>query len=168
MVPEPVAPTGDDEELLALADGLLEKVRAAFGTQAMHLGLEAIWLMLGAANRYFSAHEPWKLAKSESAADRARFGTVLYTTLEVVRIAALLVQPVMPESAGKLLDLLGQPSEQRMFTAVAGRLAPGRTLPAPSGVPALPAVRPADLPTAGPAVREPSPGPARRVLRRRA
>jgi methionyl-tRNA synthetase len=134
VVPEPVAPTGDDEELLALADGLLEKVRAAFGAQAMHLGLEAIWLMLGAANRYFSAHEPWKLAKSESAADRARFGTVLYTTLEVVRIAALLVQPVMPESAGKLLDLLGQPGEQRMFTAVAGRLAPGRTLPAPSGV----------------------------------
>ena len=134
LVPEPTAQAAEDEELLALADGLLEKVRAAFGAQAMHLGLEAIWLVLGAANRYFSANEPWKLAKSESAADRARFGTVLYTTLEVVRIAALLVQPVMPESAGKLLDLLGQPSEQRMFTAASQRLAPGLTLPAPSGV----------------------------------
>lgn len=134
VVPEPSAPTADDDELLALADGLLEKVRAAFGTQAMHLGLEAIWLMLGAANRYFSAHEPWKLAKSEAAADHARFGTILYTTLEVVRIAALLVQPVMPESAGKLLDLLGQDAEQRMFTAVGRRLTPGLVLPAPSGV----------------------------------
>jgi methionyl-tRNA synthetase len=134
VIPEPTAPTGADEELLALADGLLEKVRAAFSAQAMHQGLEAIWLMLGAANRYFSANEPWKLAKSESAADQARFGTVLYTTLEVVRIAALLVQPVMPESAGKLLDLLGQSAEQRMFTAVPVRLTPGLTLPAPSGV----------------------------------
>ncbi|MGB3892820.1 methionine--tRNA ligase [Mycolicibacter sinensis] len=134
VVPSPVAPTAEDNELLALADGLLEKVRAAFGAQAMHLGLEAIWLMLGAANRYFSANEPWKLAKSEAASDQARFGTVLYTTLEVVRIAALLVQPVMPESAGKLLDLLGQPGAQRMFTAVAERLTPGLTLPAPSGV----------------------------------
>ena len=79
----------------------------------MHHGLEAIWLMLGAANRYFSAQEPWVLRKSEAAADQERFRTVLYTTLEAVRIAALLVQPVMPDSAAKLLDLLGQPNDQR-------------------------------------------------------
>lgn len=134
VVPEPADRTGGDDELLALADGLLERMRAAFATQAMHVGLEAIWQMLGAANRYFSAEEPWKLAKSESPADRARFGTVLYTTLEVVRIAALLLQPVMPDSAGKLLDLLGQTGDQRMFTAIGTRLTPGLTLPAPSGV----------------------------------
>ncbi len=84
----------------------------------MHLALEAIWLVLGAANRYFSAQEPWVLRKSDAPADQQRFGTVLYTTLEVVRIAALLVQPVMPSSAAKLLDLLGQPADQRDFTAV--------------------------------------------------
>jgi methionyl-tRNA synthetase len=52
----------------------------------------------------------------------------------VVRIAALLVQPVMPESAATMLDLLGQPQDQRAFTATATRLAPGTALPAPSGV----------------------------------
>jgi methionyl-tRNA synthetase len=51
-----------------------------------------------------------------------------------VRIAALLVQPVMPESAGKLLDLLGQPEEQRMFNAIGTRLAPDTVLPLPVGV----------------------------------
>ncbi len=105
-----------------------------FDEQAMHQALEAIWLMLGAANRYFSAQEPWVLRKSEAAADQDRFRTVLYMTLEVVRIAALLVQPVMPSSAAKLLDLLGQPETQRDFTAVAARLAPGTALPAPVGV----------------------------------
>ena len=55
------------------------------------------------------------LRKSESESDQARFRTVLYTTCEVVRIAALLVQPVMPESAGKMLDLLGQAEDQRAF-----------------------------------------------------
>jgi methionyl-tRNA synthetase len=59
---------------------------------------------------------------------------VLYTTCEVVRIAALLIQPVMPESAAKLLDLLGQPAQQRSFAAVGTRLAPGTVLPAPAGV----------------------------------
>jgi methionyl-tRNA synthetase len=134
IVPTPGEFTTDDTELLAIADGLLERVRAEFDNQAMHVALEAIWLMLGAANRYFSAQQPWVLRKSESEADHVRFATVLYTTCEAVRIAALLIQPVMPESASKLLDLLGQPAEQRDFAAIGTRLVPGIPLPAPSGV----------------------------------
>lgn len=134
IVPAPGAFTAEDTELLDVADGLLDRVRIEFDNQAMHLALEAIWLMLGAANRYFSAQQPWVLRKSDSEADRKRFATVLYTTCEAVRIAALLVQPVMPESAGKLLDLLGQAPERRGFDAVATRLAPGTALPAPTGV----------------------------------
>ena len=134
VVPTPGEFTADDAELLALADGLLERARAEFDNQAMHLALEAIWLMLGAANRYFSAQEPWVLRKSDAAADQARFATVLYTTCEAVRIAALLVQPVMPDSAAKLLDLLGQSPEQRSFAAIGTRLQPGTALPAPTGV----------------------------------
>ncbi|HUO37507.1 MAG TPA: methionine--tRNA ligase [Mycobacterium sp.] len=134
VVPEPTALGDDDRKLLAAADGLLEQVRADFDAPAMHLGLERIWLVLGAANKYFSAQQPWVLRKSEWPADRERFATVLYTTLEVVRIAALLAQPVMPDSAAELLDLLGQRADQRMFTAIATRLAPGTILPAPSAV----------------------------------
>jgi methionyl-tRNA synthetase len=134
IAPTPSAFTPEDEALLAEADALLAKVRGFFEEQAMHLALEAIWLMLGAANRYFSAQEPWVLRKSEAAADHERFATVLYTTLEVVRIAALLVQPVMPDSAAKLLDLLGQPAASRDFTAVGTRLVAGTALPTPEGV----------------------------------
>lgn len=134
QVPTPGEFSAEDADLLAIADGLLDKVRAAFDEQAIHVALETIWLMLGAANRYFSAQEPWVLRKSESASDQERFRTVLYVTLEVVRIAALLVQPVMPESAAKLLELLGQPESQRDFTAVGMRIAPGTALPAPAGV----------------------------------
>jgi methionyl-tRNA synthetase len=131
IVPTPGEFTTDDAELLAAADDLLEQVRAEFDLQAMHVALETIWLMLGATNKYFSAQQPWVLRKSESETDQARFRTVLYTTMEAVRIAALLVQPVMPESAGKLLDLLGQPEHQRTFSAIGTRLAPGTVLPSP-------------------------------------
>ena len=131
IVPEPGEFTADDHELLEAADGLLERVRAHFDATAMHLALEAIWSVLGAANRYFSAQEPWVLRKSD---EIRRFRTVLYTTLETVRIAALLSQPVMPESMAKLLDLLGQTDDQRTFAAVGTRIAPGTALPAPVGV----------------------------------
>jgi methionyl-tRNA synthetase len=134
VVPEPGEFRSADTELLATADGLLERVRAYFDGQAMHLALEAIWLMLGDANKYFSAEQPWVLRKGESESDQARFRTVLYTTCEVVRIAALLVQPVMPESAGKMLDLLGQAEDQRALNAIGARLVPGTALPPPTGV----------------------------------
>ncbi|EUA50674.1 methionyl-tRNA synthetase domain protein [Mycobacterium xenopi 3993] len=127
--------------MLAIADGLLEQVRTHFDAQAMHLALEAIWLMLGAANKYFSAQQPWVLRKSESESDQTRFRTVLYVTCEVLRIAALLIQPVLPESASKLLDLLGQPADQRTFAAVGTRLTQARSCrprprcsPLPTGV----------------------------------
>lgn len=134
VVPEPGELVAADSELLAAADALMDRVRANFDSQAMHLALEAIWLMLGEANKYFSAQQPWVLRKSESEADQERFRTVLYVTCEAVRIAALLAQPVMPESAGKLLDLLGQADDQRAFAAVGTRLTPGTALPAPAGV----------------------------------
>jgi methionyl-tRNA synthetase len=134
IAPEPGEFTDADRELLALADELLPTVRKHFDVPAMHLGLEAIWLMLGAANRYFSAQEPWVLRKSDAAEDQERFRTVLYTTLEAVRVAALLVQPVMPDSAARLLDLLGQRTDQRDFSAIAVRLVPGTPLPPPTAV----------------------------------
>lgn len=134
VVPDPGEFSDDDTALLAAADGLLEQVRAHYDVPAMHLALEAIWSVLGAANRYFSAQEPWVLRKSDAAADQERFRTVLYTTLEVVRVATLLLQPVMPESTAKLLDLLGQPADERSFAAIATRIKPGVPLPAPTGV----------------------------------
>lgn len=135
VVPEPGEFTAEDEELLALAgEELLNAVRIHFDVPAMHNALEAIWLMLGHANRYFSKQEPWVLRKSESPEDQERFRTVLYTTMEAVRVAALLIQPVMPDSAAKLLDLLGQSPDARTFSAVSTRLAPGTALPEPEGV----------------------------------
>ncbi len=134
VVPQPGEFSADDLELLAAADALLERVRSHYDATAMHLALEAIWSVLGAANRYFSAQEPWVLRKTDTDEARLRFGTVLYTTLEVVRIAALLSQPVMPETMAKLLDLVGQHPDERTFAAVSTRLEPGTALPAPAGV----------------------------------
>ena len=134
IVPEPGELAAADSALLAEADALLDRVRRSFDEPAMHQGLEAIWQVLGSANRYFTAQEPWVLRKSADPADQQRFAAVLYTTMEVVRIAALLVQPIMPTAADALLDLLSQPADRRDFGALAVRLAPGTALPPPTGV----------------------------------
>jgi methionyl-tRNA synthetase len=128
VVAEPGELTAEDRALLAAADGLLERCRFEMEQQAMHLMLTAIWQVVAEANRYFAAQEPWALRRS----DPARMGTVLYVTAEVVRQVGILVQPVVPASAARLLDMLAIPAEARSFASLGatGRLAPGTTLPA--------------------------------------
>ncbi|MFF0529177.1 methionine--tRNA ligase [Nocardia amikacinitolerans] len=131
-VPTPGEFTAEDRALLDRANGLLERCRAEFDAQQMHLALEAIWLTLGETNKYFSAQAPWALRKSGTEEDLARMATVLYVTLEVVRIVAILVQPVLPGSSAKILDLLAQ--QGRTFADIATPLTPGVALPAPEPV----------------------------------
>lgn len=124
--------TEADEAMLALADGALAKAREAMKDFALHTVLADIWAVIAEANRYFAANEPWRLTKT----DPARRDTVLYVTIEVLREVAILVQPVMPVAAGKLLDLLGVGSDQRSFAALGTehRLDSGTVLPAPSAI----------------------------------
>lgn len=131
-VPTPGAFSEADAAMLASADGLLEKTRAAFADLVLHTALSAIWAVVAEANRYFAGQEPWALKKT----DPERMATVLYVTAETVRQVAILAQPVIPEAASKLLDLLGVPAEARNFDALGqgGRLAAGATLPAPQPV----------------------------------
>jgi methionyl-tRNA synthetase len=129
---EPGAFTDADKALLASTDALVGKAREAMKTQGLHHMLNAVWAVVADANRYFAGEAPWALAKT----DPARQATVLYVTAEVIRQVAILAQPVMPESAAKLLDLLAIPAAERSFVALGGarRIAAGVTLPAPTPV----------------------------------
>ncbi|MCW5696576.1 MAG: methionine--tRNA ligase [Bauldia sp.] len=130
VVPNAGALKGEDEIILAAARGLLDACRPAMESQQIHQALAAIWAVIADANRYFAGQAPWELRKT----DPQRMETVLYVTAEVVRIFAVLVQPVMPGAASRLLDLLAQPADRRDFAALATPLAAGTTLPPPQGV----------------------------------
>jgi methionyl-tRNA synthetase len=121
-----------DEAMLAMADGALANARAAMKDFALHTVLADLWAVVAEANRYFANNEPWRLTKT----DPARRDTVLYVTIEVLRAVAILVQPVIPEAAGKLLDLLGVAPQDRSFAALGAehRLVSGTALPAPSAI----------------------------------
>ncbi len=124
--------TEADAAMLALADALPGKARAAMDDLALHVMLAEIWKVVAEANRYFASEEPWVKRKT----DQARFEAVLAVTLEVLRAVAIMAQPVIPTAAGKLLDLLGAPADARDFAHVgaAGRLPDGRPLPAPAPI----------------------------------
>jgi methionyl-tRNA synthetase len=131
-VPEPGPLAPADETLLAAARGLFATVRAELAEQAFHRALEAIWTVISDSNRYVDEQAPWTLRKT----DQARMASVLYVLAETVRHLAILVQPVMPDSAAKLLDQLAVAADRRGFGALtpADALKPGTELPPPTGV----------------------------------
>jgi methionyl-tRNA synthetase len=130
VVPKVSALSPADKEMLDAADALIAEVRAQFELYQPHKALDAIWRVVADANRYFAGQEPWALKKT----DPAKMETVLYVTAEVLRMVGVLIQPVMPQAASKLLDVLNVPEEARVFNDFAKRLESGRALPAPSPI----------------------------------
>jgi methionyl-tRNA synthetase len=130
-VPEPGAFTAADETLLTACRNLLPRLRADFAEQSFHRGLEAIWEVISAGNRYVDEQAPWGLAKT----DRPRMQTVLYVLAEVIRQIGILVQSIVPQGAAKLLDQLAVPPDSRDFAALAASpLKAGTPLPKPQGI----------------------------------
>lgn len=131
-LPTPQELTSEDEAVLALFDGLRARTDEAMREHALHNYLAAVMDAVSEANRYFAAQEPWALKKDNP----ARMGTVLYVTAELVRQAAILLQPVIPTGAAALLDYLCVDKGSRSFDYLgeAHRLAAGISLPQPEGV----------------------------------
>ncbi|WP_176085881.1 methionine--tRNA ligase [Martelella sp. HB161492] len=132
QVPAPGPFTDEDKAMLAMADGVIETVRAEMNAQAIHKATAAIIAVVSEGDRYFAGQEPWALRKT----DPDRMATVLYVTAEVVRQVAILLQPYMPDSSAKLLDLVAAPADARDFAHLgeAGRLKPGTPLEKPTPV----------------------------------
>jgi methionyl-tRNA synthetase len=131
-LPTPQGFSKEDNAILALLDGLKPRTDAAMQGHEIHNYLACVMEAVSDANRYFAAQEPWAL-KTENP---ERMGTVLYVTAEVVRQAAILLQPVIPEGAAKLLDYLAVSPDARSFAhlGAAHRLTPAMDLPTPQGV----------------------------------
>lgn len=111
-VPDKVGSLTDvDEALLQSARSLRDKAAAGIATQAIQKYVEAMVTMVVDTNKYIDEMAPWVLRKM----DLERMATVLYVIMEVLRYTAILYQPLIPESANKILDQLTVPVDERTF-----------------------------------------------------
>ena len=132
-VPETIgAYTPEDEVLLQSARTLRDRAAAAVSVQAIHKYVDALVTEIVATNKYIDEQAPWVLRKT----DPARMATVLYVILEVLRYAAILYQPLIPESANKILDQLTVPDNERTFAHLDDkfRIQPGAPIAKPVGI----------------------------------
>ncbi len=105
-----------DEELKALATEVVEKYTKAMDGFQFSMALNEAFRLISRANKYIDETTPWILAKSEET--KPRLLTVMKNLCECIRIAAILVSPVMPDSAAAILNQLGVPEEGRTWEAL--------------------------------------------------
>ena len=133
-IPGPGTPT---EVEVALRDRCVTLIDRAFDlldALALNDVLTEIMDVVGEINRYLERTAPWKQAKAGKA---DRVATILYTACEALRLASILLQPVLPERTAELWRRLGwQPPEPLRDGLAWGQLSPGT--PVTPGEPLFP------------------------------
>jgi len=94
-----------DQAFIDLFPLATAKIDSLYEDLAFNKVLQTIWELISAGNKYIDETAPWALAKDP--AQQERLGRVLYNLLEAQRLIALQVAPFMPETAEKILTLLG-------------------------------------------------------------
>ena len=76
--------------------------------------LAAVWQLISRTNKYIDETEPWKLAKDDNAQDQ--LDSVLAHLAASLRLAAIMLQPVMTHAPKEIFAQLGLPTGQVMLT----------------------------------------------------
>jgi methionyl-tRNA synthetase len=93
-----------DAALLAQVAEAASEFRREFADLSLSQALESWMRGVFACNQYIDAQAPWSLRKT----DPERMHAVLGALVRAIRDLAILVWPVIPTSAGRVLDQLGQ------------------------------------------------------------
>ncbi len=96
--------TAPNPRVADVAADAVRTYRASMDIHAIDRGCWQAFRLIDAANEFIASSEPWVLAKKE---DHAGLDAVLWTTTEALRVAAVLLGPVIPASAEEILRRVG-------------------------------------------------------------
>jgi methionyl-tRNA synthetase len=102
VIPTPGTPAEIDHELLRISRTAFDTVGELLARNRFKLAITEAMRVAGAANKYISDTEPWKLS-----GDPARRDTVLHTALQVVSDVNTLMTPFLPHAAQRVHEALG-------------------------------------------------------------
>jgi len=128
-VPKPGTGLPQDDVLARETRSAIGEVLERFDRFEFSRGLETIWTVIAAADKYLTAEQPWALGNAPD--EELRKATILWTTAELLRIVSVLAHSVLPQSTSKIWAWLGQAgslSAAELDGLRWGQLVPGTTL----------------------------------------
>lgn len=144
-VPEAIALAPETEALKKSATEVAAKVMGSILQMAPQEAVGHVVELMNEANRYLAERAPWKQAKT----DLHAAGETLFASLECLRIAGILLRPVMPAKCTELLERIGAGSDDALFSFASaqkwGQLKAGSAIR--SGEPLFPRAELKEMPT---------------------
>ena len=102
VLPNPTGYNELDNEVIAMANGVLPLVKKNIDAIDVPTALGEIFKLIERANKYIDETEPWKLGKDPAMKDR--LSTVMYVLAECIRIATILLKPFITKAPDKILS----------------------------------------------------------------
>jgi methionyl-tRNA synthetase len=99
------------ERVAAAAEVARDTYTEAMEALAIDRACQEAFRLIDAANEHIAASEPWALAKR---GDEAGLDRVLWTATEALRVATVLLSPVIPDSSVTILRRLGVDASPRL------------------------------------------------------
>jgi methionyl-tRNA synthetase len=96
-----------DDAIAETARKTIKDSGALFDQFQFSRGLETIWSLVAAVDKYIVENEPWALGEKQDEDSRSRLATVLYTSAEALRIATALSHPVIPDATARIWTQIG-------------------------------------------------------------
>lgn len=121
-----------DNKLLQVSYDLLPNLRILIDNQSFNIYIEKIVTLSSLTNEYIDKEAPWNLKKDNP----ERMANILYTLSETIRVIAIYLLPVIPNSAAQILSLLSVEDNQRSFSYISKEYAlkSGTMLPSPNAI----------------------------------
>ena len=113
QIPKVVNFTENDLNILNNFNHKYPKLLEYIDNQDINSYVNYILERLFAANKYFNDEEPWNKKK-----DIKRLNTIIYVSLELIRKVSVLLYPIIPESALKVLNIFEITEDQISFESI--------------------------------------------------
>ncbi|XP_073963513.1 methionyl-tRNA synthetase, mitochondrial [Choristoneura fumiferana] len=101
------------QELMDRVATLPDLCRHHYANYQFYKSVDAVVHVLHLANLFFETHKPWELRKDSK--KQKELDVILHITIETLRICGIILQPIIPELSGKLLDKLQIPKDCRSW-----------------------------------------------------
>ena len=101
IIPEEGERTSDEESIIGSVEALVNNMDIKIKEMKINESIEEIMQFIRSINKYMEHQKPWVLVKE----DKNNAARVLYTAGESIRIAAVLLSPVMPNRCADVLHV---------------------------------------------------------------
>jgi len=113
-IPKSETFTEEDKALTSKLKNNINKLNQLVNNQELNIYIKKVIEYSFDSNKYFNDSEPWSLKKT----DENRMNSVLYSIIEQIKNISILLLPIIPNSANKILDIINVSKEQRLISDI--------------------------------------------------